>query len=1446
MAVTAHNVSAATTTFRVGDVIRADVTLDTFTSVQFNAVQVAMDFDASELVPVTDATGRVAIAPTTATENRDSAVFHIASGTFGSGGTILRNTYTVVGTGSASGQVRLDAGVELPTAGGASVPITLDPERQAVIGSLYLRVRNNPSTDTTNLGLTLRDSAATDNRFGLVAMVDADGGGYNILGPVSGATLAVSRTTVGARLVVATPAAGTVRRIGDVVPVRLALDATTTARNARTITAEISYQASSLGLVAAATGSNGAPPPFVASGTFAPDVTGSVLGASAVNHSTHTLDAATGAIVLNVDGAPLAIAANSSDVTVATLYFRLLDRGSLALSLGNVQIGDLSIDVVPPPSTLAFPIAVSSASSATIPDVRGSVGVEVAAVGSPRAQSDGTPVALDFASMATGTFTVTDGRFLDIELRALAGASDAQAVSRVAIDVTLPAGLTLATGSNQLLAPGIVSDSTNAAEPAVTATTGVATSTLSVRVRVGDGAARLQASSPVVRVRLAVATSTFTTTTSTLPLEIAATTSLTQTGTRFANNLHDAAADPALATLDLLPTITRQKPASFAVPLRLQGRTTADPASRFTQPVGVFLALPGTTVPATRRATIATPAALATTATGTMRYQALSVAAPSGTDTRNATSTLPDLDPGTYDLFVKGRSSLTGRVGQVTLQPGASNDGALVGPVTLLEGDADRNDSINIGDFVLLATTYATPAPTDPAVDTADFNQSGYVDAFDFSLLARNYAVRGPITVATIGSDAPLPTHLATHEASSATFAITIPSNEKLSRARISVTADPRLGLACAATSPTGTTCTADGPSRLTLATATVGGVSGVTPITVGSIALDPNTAGTANLTAVLIEATGIDAAGQPTTYRAPSVTSTIVVDPDVTFTLAVTPGEGNTPPAGLDATVSFDIATGVKVTGGTVSLAFDATRLAVAEHGCTAPDGATCTSSSGGVTFTIAAVDGLPQGASFGPVRLVPVSNAPTGSSAIHASVTNLVDAASDPIHLPRALTSPPSGPGKDLATAIIEAADDGATVATVSASRTRAASVRARTARPVTGVWLSGPDHPVAPGSIVPVEVRLAAGLPIDAAQVVLRVGDGYQIVDASGRPAGRDTVIAEATASPLPILLRQAIDGATGLIELAFGRQAGQGTGGATGEGRLGTILVKIPDASGVGTGPALTIVPTGGGAFTSVVVGPDGNPGNVTGASVWVDSDPLAAVGEAIDVGPVVGPVDPIIGPAAPSGAIDSGTGAARVPTAVSSRATAPNRAASASVAPASRATGRPLGLVEDRARGTVAVSVPGRPQPVQLKTGFATTVADDYCPVARHQTYIRLQDVGIAGATFGVEPGGVLAWVTPDQAGCVDWAAIDAGGLTFTKETIMQFRLARAMPSALLWVLDGARSGELYEVDAAGTATYVTAAAFAANHDHFTAAWANVIPVSTAQLDGLATQGAVLR
>jgi hypothetical protein len=99
--------------------------------------------------------------------------------------------------------------------------------------------------------------------------------------------------------------------------------------------------------------------------------------------------------------------------------------------------------------------------------------------------------------------------------------------------------------------------------------------------------------------------------------------------------------------------------------------------------------------------------------------------------------TLVGLTPGIYDIRVKNSHTLANRR-TASLVPGAN----AVSFGTLKEGDANNDNCISIRDFSILATAFF------PAYDVrADFNQDGYVNVVDFSMLRENFAVCGDTAV---------------------------------------------------------------------------------------------------------------------------------------------------------------------------------------------------------------------------------------------------------------------------------------------------------------------------------------------------------------------------------------------------------------------------------------------------------------------------------------------------------------------------------------------------------------------------------------------------------------------------------------------------------------------------------------------------------------------------
>nr|MBC7244149.1 carboxypeptidase regulatory-like domain-containing protein [Chloroflexota bacterium] len=100
--------------------------------------------------------------------------------------------------------------------------------------------------------------------------------------------------------------------------------------------------------------------------------------------------------------------------------------------------------------------------------------------------------------------------------------------------------------------------------------------------------------------------------------------------------------------------------------------------------------------------------------------------------------TVTGLTPGTYDIRVKHAHTLRNVKRGVTLVAGQNN----IDFGTLLEGDANNNNCVDMLDFVILRSKFGSTTDL-----RADFNQDGVVDMLDFVRLRANFGRCGDIEV---------------------------------------------------------------------------------------------------------------------------------------------------------------------------------------------------------------------------------------------------------------------------------------------------------------------------------------------------------------------------------------------------------------------------------------------------------------------------------------------------------------------------------------------------------------------------------------------------------------------------------------------------------------------------------------------------------------------------
>ena len=106
-----------------------------------------------------------------------------------------------------------------------------------------------------------------------------------------------------------------------------------------------------------------------------------------------------------------------------------------------------------------------------------------------------------------------------------------------------------------------------------------------------------------------------------------------------------------------------------------------------------------------------------------------------------AVATASGLPPGTYDVSAVTPHCLTNvKTGVVVTVPSTSMN---LG--TLLEGNADDSNIVNITDFGILASSYGKSSGDTGYYANADFDRSGIVNITDFGLLAANYGKSAPV-----------------------------------------------------------------------------------------------------------------------------------------------------------------------------------------------------------------------------------------------------------------------------------------------------------------------------------------------------------------------------------------------------------------------------------------------------------------------------------------------------------------------------------------------------------------------------------------------------------------------------------------------------------------------------------------------------------------------------
>ncbi len=112
-------------------------------------------------------------------------------------------------------------------------------------------------------------------------------------------------------------------------------------------------------------------------------------------------------------------------------------------------------------------------------------------------------------------------------------------------------------------------------------------------------------------------------------------------------------------------------------------------------------------------------------------------------DGESAVCTASGVAPGTYDITVVGGSTLANLKRNVVISLPATS----VDLGTLLEGNLNADDAVDLGDYAVLSRHWLLSKPQAEYDVRADFDRSGLIDAADLALLAANWLWASPLEI---------------------------------------------------------------------------------------------------------------------------------------------------------------------------------------------------------------------------------------------------------------------------------------------------------------------------------------------------------------------------------------------------------------------------------------------------------------------------------------------------------------------------------------------------------------------------------------------------------------------------------------------------------------------------------------------------------------------------